>query len=39
MHYVAVFGITAQIIGDNFTESLWKQALVNVFDGAVHIFF
>ena len=39
MHDVTVLGITAEDVGDNLTECLGEDTLVDVLDGVVHIFF
>ena len=39
MHDVAIFGVAAQDVGDNFAEGFGEDTLVDIFDGVVHIFF
>ena len=39
MHDVAILWVTAQDVGDDFAEGLWKNAFVNILDGVVYVFF
>ena len=39
VHNVAIVGVAAEDVGNDFTESLRKQSFVDVADGCVHIFF
>ena len=39
MHDVTVLRIATQNIGNNLTEGLWEDALVDVLDGVVYVFF
>ena len=39
VHDVAVVGVAAEDVGDDFAEGLGEEALVNVLDGGMHIFF
>jgi hypothetical protein len=39
MHDVAVFGVASEDVRNDFAECLGENALVNVFDGIMYIFF
>ena len=39
MHDITILRVTAQYVGDNLTESLWEDALVDVLDGSVYVLF
>ena len=39
MHDVAIVGVAAENVGNDLTESLWKNAFVDVLDGVVNVFF
>ena len=39
VHDVAVVGVAAEVVGDDFAERFGEDSLVYVFDGVVHVFF
>ena len=39
MHDVAILVVSAEDVGDDFAECLWKDSFIDVLDGVVNIFF